>query len=378
LCRPGFIIIGAGKCGTSSLYHYLVGHPRVLPAKEKQIHYFKNATHLPMSWYLSHFPSTETFLSHGALMTGEASPGYLPRPDVAHELQSLMKNNAGNGHNQPVSTPKIIAIVRNPLERSWSSYNYNYVRPTLNKIKEAKNNQNAEMMRFSKIHDLSDEEISEKYLFSFEQMVKAELKALRECLKPGGTGEAGTKAIHIDKDWAFPILDRKDREGQSLITLDETCYGDVISETVPRLQWEELVEQSPEKYINVPNLHVVQSIVGRSLYTLPLEWWYALYSVEDLHLVCNEDLKYHASETLSEVSDFLGLPAFDFSGVVSEGMYNVGENSGYDTATEWSTAEKVSNKDNIPISAELREEYLSFVKPFNERLFKLVGKRCNW
>ena len=41
MCRPGFLIIGAGKCGTSSLYHYLTGHPRVLPASEKQIHYFK-------------------------------------------------------------------------------------------------------------------------------------------------------------------------------------------------------------------------------------------------------------------------------------------------------------------------------------------------
>jgi hypothetical protein len=43
-CRPGFLIIGAGKCGTSSLYHYLVGHPRVVPAYEKQIHYFKVST----------------------------------------------------------------------------------------------------------------------------------------------------------------------------------------------------------------------------------------------------------------------------------------------------------------------------------------------
>lgn len=40
-CRPGFLIIGQGKCGTSSLYHYIGGHPRVLPANEKQIHYFK-------------------------------------------------------------------------------------------------------------------------------------------------------------------------------------------------------------------------------------------------------------------------------------------------------------------------------------------------
>ena len=76
-CRPGFIIIGAGKCGTSSLYHYLVGHNRVVPSKQKQIHYFKYFPNRPMSWYLSHFYSTEDFLSSGALMTGEASPGYL-------------------------------------------------------------------------------------------------------------------------------------------------------------------------------------------------------------------------------------------------------------------------------------------------------------
>lgn len=40
-CRPGFIIIGAGKAGTSSLYHYITSHPRVLGASQKQIHYFK-------------------------------------------------------------------------------------------------------------------------------------------------------------------------------------------------------------------------------------------------------------------------------------------------------------------------------------------------
>jgi hypothetical protein len=40
-CRPGFIIIGTGKSGTSSLYHYLTSHDRVLPASQKQIHYFK-------------------------------------------------------------------------------------------------------------------------------------------------------------------------------------------------------------------------------------------------------------------------------------------------------------------------------------------------
>lgn len=86
LCRPGFIIIGAGKCGTSSLYHYLVGHPRVLPAKKKQIDYFRYFSTRSMKWYLSNFPSADTFLSNRALMTGEASPGYLVSDFYIHYI----------------------------------------------------------------------------------------------------------------------------------------------------------------------------------------------------------------------------------------------------------------------------------------------------
>mmetsp|Transcript_21935 Transcript_21935/g.24965 ORF Transcript_21935/g.24965 Transcript_21935/m.24965 type:complete len:619 (+) Transcript_21935:174-2030(+) len=380
-CRPGFIIIGAGKCGTSSLYHYLVDHPRVLPAKEKQIHYFKYFTNRPMSWYLSHFPTSQSFLSNGALMTGEASPGYLPYPDVARRLQVYMKNNAGNGENQPVDMPKIITIVRNPLERSWSSYNYNYVRPTVSKMKNRYyiSRKNKKSIHSKDLTNMTDAEIVDKYFFSFEQMVKAELELLKECLKPGGDGEMGAKKLYGTKRWAKPLFASRDNEkGVPLVTLDESCYGEPISSDVPRKQWKELVEKYPEKWINVPNLHLVQSIVGRSLYTLPLEWWYALYPKEDLYLVCNEDLKYRPSQTMSEVSDFLGLPTFDFSDVVSEGMYNVGENTGYDTASEWDKTDKKTHFDEIPISAKLREEYLSFVKPYSERLFEIAGKRCDW
>jgi len=96
-------------------------------------------------------------------------------------------------------------------------------------------------------------------------------------------------------------------------------------------------------------------------------------------LVCSEDLKYSANEELAEVSEFLGLPDFDFTEVVSKGMYNVGENRGYYTATSWSSASFTGNvTDQIPLSKDMKEEYLSFTRPYNERLYKLVGKRCNW
>jgi hypothetical protein len=102
LCRPGFVIIGQGKCGTSSLYQYLVGHNRVLPAKDKQIHYFKYWTSRPMKWYLSNFPPAETFLSNGALMTGEASPGYLVRFTLDISLCRLMHTPPNSFQTHPI------------------------------------------------------------------------------------------------------------------------------------------------------------------------------------------------------------------------------------------------------------------------------------
>lgn len=84
LCRPGFLILGAGKCGTSSLYHYLVDHPKVLPAIEKQIHYFRvrfptvRMSLIP-SFLRDSFLTLDTFLS--IILTSQSDgiiPGFQP------------------------------------------------------------------------------------------------------------------------------------------------------------------------------------------------------------------------------------------------------------------------------------------------------------
>lgn len=376
MCLPGFIIIGAGKCGTSSLYHYITGHDRVLPASEKQIHYFKYYANKPMSWYLRHFPSTQAFLGSGALMTGEASPGYLPYPDVV----ALAKKR--------LPGPKIILAARDPLDRAWSSYRYNYVVPALDWAMKGK------LREKSIPKGMAEEYYRENHLFSFEDMLKAELKVLRECFAPGGRGEIKAKERFGKMSWAIEEFQRrKEKNLPPLIDLDDHCYGGKVNHLVPRQQWADLIEANPEKIINLPNLHLVQSFVGRSLYAFPLEWWYIAYPADDIYLVCNEDMRDNAADMLGHLSSWLGLPEFDFSDVVSEGMYNVGGHRGYDEATSW---EEVTGKDaeahqeedehdlleerekNIPISDELRQELLEFVKPFNERLFELTGQRCNW
>lgn len=56
-CRPSFLIIGAGKSGTSSLYYYLQDHPQVEPAHMKQVQFFDHQFHRGADWYYrKHFP----------------------------------------------------------------------------------------------------------------------------------------------------------------------------------------------------------------------------------------------------------------------------------------------------------------------------------
>ena len=411
-CRPGFLIIGAGKCGTSvrlvlcfasafthhvflcfvvapnatlqSLYHYLTEHPRVLPASEKQIHYFKvRATQKapttcsppiplfqyystrPMKWYLHHFPTTTSFLASGALMTGEASPGYLPYPDVVRRIHNRL----------PSQQTKFIAIGRNPLERAYSSYRYNYVAPIIESMQRGKK---------AGIQGGLNETYYEQFLFSFEDMLEAELKWLRSCLAvPNGAAVEGARDSYAGSQPWLSEYERRQSEGlDPLVDLDGSCYGAEISKEVVRGQWAELMEQYPEKVITKSNVHLVQSFLGRSLYVLPLEWWYAVFDPSEIYFICTEELQDMSGEPLNDLGQFLGLSSFDFSAAVQKGAYNVGGHRGYDKEISWNefNASRAADEARleIPLTEELRQEVEAFVQPYNERLFQLVGRRCNW
>ncbi|KAL7556115.1 hypothetical protein ACA910_020198 [Epithemia clementina (nom. ined.)] len=366
LCRPGFVILGAGKCGTSSLYHYLVDHPRVLPAQEKQIHYFKYYARRSMNWYLSHFPTAVAFLSSGALMTGEASPGYLPYPDVAPLLARRMPGS------------RLIVVGRDPIDRMYSSFVYSYIDPAI------------EAFRRNAVHgvpdNLTDEEYKEKYLFTFEETIRAELKVLRKCLaEPDGAAIVKARLRYQSTSWGAKVYEDRERLGLApLADIDSFCYGSKVNETVLRPQWAQMVAQHPQKVIIDKNTHLLQSHLGRSIYVFPLEWWYAHFDANDIFFMCTEDMKDLSGNSMEPLRKWLGLPVFNFSQTLQKGVYNVGGHRGYDKELSWDkiTAANASGgfapTRVIPLSADFREEVETFLKPFNERLFQLVGKRCQW
>src|SRR5215831_18496905 len=57
---PDFIVIGAQKSGTSSMFSYLRQHPQVARPMHKEIYYFDRHYSRGLSWYLCNFPARAT------------------------------------------------------------------------------------------------------------------------------------------------------------------------------------------------------------------------------------------------------------------------------------------------------------------------------
>lgn len=102
---PDFILPGAPKCATSSLYEWLTQHPMVRRASCKEptnfIHYPTSELRLRM-----HFP----FRFGRRFLTGEASVEYFTHPHAAEHIHAIVPH------------VRLIFVLRNPIERAWSDY----------------------------------------------------------------------------------------------------------------------------------------------------------------------------------------------------------------------------------------------------------------
>lgn len=116
---PDIIVIGAFKAGTTALHQYLAQHPSIFMTHVKEPNFFAfdeqltlNVEDFPVrSWheYQSLFDAARI-----GQLKGEASPAYLHSPISAERIYSRLPN------------VKLIASLRNPVDRAYSHYVQNF------------------------------------------------------------------------------------------------------------------------------------------------------------------------------------------------------------------------------------------------------------
>lgn len=122
MALPNFLVIGAGRSGTTSLHHYLGQHPDIFIPANKAPSYFYCCDTPPSADPYQHLVSRNYFVrdfgEYQALFDGarneraigEVSPVYLASTQAASRIA------------ERIPEVKLLAIVRNPVERAYSRF----------------------------------------------------------------------------------------------------------------------------------------------------------------------------------------------------------------------------------------------------------------
>lgn len=111
---PDVLILGAQKCGTTSLFTYLMRGPGFLGPAKKELHHFdavgdERRDEFGITWYRAQFPRRRSLAAAGAI-TGEASPTYMLEPSAMDRIADDLPDS------------KWIVVLRDPVERAFSQY----------------------------------------------------------------------------------------------------------------------------------------------------------------------------------------------------------------------------------------------------------------
>lgn len=121
MTAPNFIIAGAPKCGTTSVFSYIGAHPNVCASNKKETYFLMDSVYplynndcnfdsLGLNGYSSFFSSDGELPQKKVIM--EATPDYLYQKEIFSKIQCFTK------------LPKVLIVLRKPSHRIFSLYNF--------------------------------------------------------------------------------------------------------------------------------------------------------------------------------------------------------------------------------------------------------------
>eukprot|EP01034_Spumella_vulgaris_P031548 gene31548-38965_t len=284
---PTFVIIGAQKCGTTSLYEFISQHPLVLKGKRRETHYFdwrfnhdiefsvENAKK-QYDYYMNYY-QLSVLNKHKSLITGESTPSYLLHSDIVIPRMKAI-----------CPWTKVIVMLRNPTDRAFSQFQM-----------------------------VIDQEGSPEQL------------AVR--------GQSSYTGMSFEQ-----IVDTEIAELVSLGVTADCSY-----------------EHFQKAFLSTRTLlHGGHSIIGRGLYALQIGEWKRQWPADQLKILSISDIKGTKSEvqvSLDNVFSYIGIPPVDVTDL-----------------------EAKNTRSYEKLTAATRAKLDAFYKPFNDKLFEMLGKELVW
>jgi Sulfotransferase family len=108
---PNLFVVGAGRAGTSSLWHYLGQHPDIFMSPVKEPYFFTTYQPTFQPLITTEAEYLRLFEQAGdSRWAGEATPSYLRDPETPQRIHDVSPD------------ARILAVLRHPVDRTWSSY----------------------------------------------------------------------------------------------------------------------------------------------------------------------------------------------------------------------------------------------------------------
>jgi len=349
-CAPHFLIAGSMKCGTTSLYSYLLQHPQVMPLRpdaklsgkpilaDKEVRFFNDplwsrvisqvGLHQSINNYYDIFPEISPHLAEGELplISGDATPMYVSHHDCPYRALTA------------VPKAKIIILVRNPVDRLYSEF---WFRQLLKKTK-------------SDIDRIGDAEMENKFI----QCIKAEMARISAC-------EPSDNIRDLSRDYVEQL---------------NTCIGvnGRQADTVHKCQ---VIQTKDWCAIGASNMCSPHS-VRNSLYVFQIYGWLDAFGRENVLVLESEDFYRNTARNMERVARFLDIEPIDWTPVTGSVFNIVNPDSpsaqGRQLANDHSRGLTIGSSSSgasgqyPPLSNQTRALLEPFFEPYNAALSRLV------
>ena len=235
---PNFIIGGALKAGTTTLFHMVQQHPQVFMPTMKELRFFAYDPNDPWCQQNPHAFPIKTLAAYkemfagasGETAVGEASPNYLASDVAPHNIKAT------------IPQAKLIFSVRNPVRSAYSAYMMSYrAGREAETVEVALTEEDRRVQRYRYYHYLQHWYA----LFPAEQIHVVLFDDLVE--RPLETAVSIYQFLDIDPSFRFdPTTIRKNRGGlpknkiagfafKALNNFQKTALGKQLKETMPTI-----------------------------------------------------------------------------------------------------------------------------------------------